>query len=147
MPRHVKTNAWAEQAASASARFHCELHFPKQAKKQQQKQQQQQNHKKLKSGSVLYNFIDTKLNFDTNRLSAVCKHDICCTRASRAKHQMELQHGCATMWPRVASFRPTAAGSGSSSSSFFRRSALAMLIAKRSIILFGADVAGDKSAW
>ncbi|EDW32575.1 GL10368 [Drosophila persimilis] len=23
---------------------------------------------------------NTKLNFDTNRLSAVCKHDICCTR-------------------------------------------------------------------
>jgi len=45
----------------------------------------------MKSGSVLYNFIDTKLNFDTNRLSAVCKHDICCTR---------IQPGVATTWPR-----------------------------------------------
>lgn len=46
--------------------------------------QQKTTERAWKSGSVLYNFIDTKLNFDTNRLSAVCKHDICCTRAAAA---------------------------------------------------------------
>lgn len=51
--------------------------------------QQKTTERAWKSGSVLYNFIDTKLNFDTNRLSAVCKHDICCTRAAAAADAAE----------------------------------------------------------
>jgi len=85
----------------------------------------------MKSGSVLYNFIDTKLNFDTNRLSAVCKHDICCTRIQPGVAANNLAK---MLLPRL--------------NRFFSEAELSwvMLIAKRSIILFGADVAGDKSA-
>lgn len=89
----------------------------------------------MKSGSVLYNFIDTKLNFDTNRLSAVCKHDICCTRIP-----VRSQEASGT-----ASLREAGADAGPLPSPLHSALLLVMLIAKRSIILFGADVAGDKS--
>lgn len=109
--------------------------------------QQKTTERAWKSGSVLYNFIDTKLNFDTNRLSAVCKHDICCTRAAAAA-AADADSFRLTV---NSSSSPVQHSSAKLSSARFRQHlysllSAAMLIAKRSIILFGADVAGDKSA-
>lgn len=109
-------------------------------------EQQKTTERAWKSGSVLYNFIDTKLNFDTNRLSAVCKHDICCTRAAAAAADADSFRLTVN-----SSSSPVQHSSAQLSSARFRQHlysllSAAMLIAKRSIILFGADVAGDKSA-